>query len=62
MTAPIRLSPPLTEHQLLLLLFFQAGTYAVCLNHVHIAVCVIIHLLVDVTDSLIAENGHLVLA
>lgn len=41
---------------------FKAGTYAVCLCHVYIAVCVIIHLLVDTTDSLVAENGILVLA
>ncbi len=40
----------------------STGTYAVCLNHVYIAVCVIIHLLVDTTDSLVAEKGVLILA
>lgn len=41
---------------------FSAGTYAVCLHHVYIAVCVIVHLLVDTTDGLVAENGVLILA
>lgn len=54
--------PPLTEHQLLLMMIFYAGTYAVCLYHVYIAVCVIIHLLVNTTDRLKAENGVVILA
>lgn len=38
------------------------STYAVCLGHIYIAVCVIIHLLVDATDSLEAEENILILA
>ena len=54
---------PWTEHHLLVHDdFFKASTYAVCLYHVYVAVCVIIHLLVDTTDRLEAENANFILA
>lgn len=54
--------PPSTEHQLLLKMNSEVDTYAVCLGHVYIAVCVIIHLLVNTTDRLVAENFILIVA
>lgn len=39
-----------------------AGTHAVCLRNVHVAVGVVVHLLVDVADRLKADDGILVLA
>lgn len=39
-----------------------ASTHPICLNHIHISICIIIHLLVNTTDGFKAENGILILA
>lgn len=50
-----------TEHRLLGRTAW-AGTHAVCLRHVHVAVGVVVHLLVDATDRLVAEDPIFILA
>lgn len=38
------------------------STHPIGLNHIHVAVCIIVHLLMDTTDGFKGENGILTLA
>lgn len=41
---------------------FLLSTHPICLNHIHVSVCIIIHLLVNTTDGFKTEIGILILA